>query len=491
MTDTVGSGAPLLSLQNIVKSFEGTQALRGVSLDIRAGEFVGLVGPNGAGKSTLIKILDGVYAPDSGTIRVDGVPQSVSGGHLPGVGVVHQDLALVGTLTVTENLRLGMPALHSVGPFLSPSKEHDFCSAALTAVGLSPDLANKSLERLSLGERTLVAIARTFAQGAALVVVDEATSALSPRESLWLIDTLKARKRGGAAVLMVSHKLSEILDATDRCVVLVDGRVQGDVTTAHTDLGTLTRLMSPVRDGQVQVAQQRERTSERPHTEPVLVMDGACVKEAGPFTLDVRRGEIVGVTGLVGSGLYELAMLASGRTRPTSGSVLLDDAGDVGLLPPDRGTQGNFPAETVAWNLTIGSLRRWRRRSGLLDLEGEVVDAQRRIEDLEVRPARGRARQASLSGGNQQKVLLGRVLLQTASFMVLCEPTRGVDVRARAEIYRLVNELPAQGIAVLVVSSDTEDLLALADRVGVVEQGRCSETWPVDELDATQMASLL
>jgi ribose transport system ATP-binding protein len=471
--------APLLSLENVTKSFDATQALRGVSLTIGAGEFVGLVGPNGAGKSTLIKILDGVYAPDGGTITAGRI------------GVVHQDLGLIESLTVTENLRLGQPPLCSVPPLLSASRERDFCREALRAVGLREDLAHRSVERLSLGERTLVAIARTLARGAELIVVDEATSTLPPRESGWLIDTLKARKLAGAAVLMVSHKLAEILGCADRCVVLVDGQVTADEPIERVDLATLTRLMSR---GSHQEAGP-ERVRRVPAGPPLLSLAGASTALAGPFTLDVHAGEIVGVTGLVGSGLYELALLASGRARPAIGSVRTAPGVRVGLLPPDRSAQANFPAESVAWNLTIGGLRRWRTRAGTLNHSAELGAARALAGELDVSPPNVSARMAALSGGNQQKVLIGRMLLAQSSAqagcVVLCEPTRGVDVGARADIYRLIRQLAARGIGVLIVSSDTEDLLTLADRVGVVENQSCQRTWRPDELSTEQMASLL
>jgi ribose transport system ATP-binding protein len=462
-------------MENVTKSFDATQALRGVSLTIDSGEFVGLVGPNGAGKSTLIKILDGVYAPDSGTFTAGRV------------GVVHQDLALIDSLTVTENLRLGQPPLRSVPPLLSAVRERDFCREALRAVGLGDELAHRSVERLSLGERTLVAIARTLARGAELIVVDEATSTLPPRESQWLIDTLKARKLAGAAVLMVSHKLAEILSCADRCVVLVDGQVTADEPIGRVDLATLTRLMSRSGDSAAGTA----RASAVASGSPLLSLDGASTALAGPFTLDVRPGEIVGITGLVGSGLYELALLASGRTRAVAGSVRTARGVRTGFLPPDRSTQANFPAESVGWNLTIGGLRRWRSRLGTLDHAGELAGVRALIGELDVRPRDSEARMASLSGGNQQKVLLGRMLLAQAGCVVLCEPTRGVDVQARRDIYRLIGEMAARGIGVLIVSSDTEDLLALADRVGVVENQSCVKTWRPDELSTEQMASLL
>ncbi len=418
--------------------------------------------------------------------------------------MVHQDLALVGTLTVAENLLLGQPPLRSAVPLLlSARREREFCERALRAVGLPAGLAGRALARLTLGEQTLVAIARVLARGASLIVCDEATSALSPRESQWLIATLRERRLGGAAVLMVSHKLTEVLEAADRCLVLVDGTIRADVAAGHTDLAALTELMAPVPGGTAgQPAADRPPAARAPVTAgpaatggPALALREARTERAGPFTLEVRPGEIVGITGLVGSGLYDLAMLASGQVPPVSGTVTLAPGGRAGLLPPDRAAQASFVGESVAWNLTIGALDRWRRAGllnlGLLNLAGEAREARQVIADLGVRPASPTARLAALSGGNQQKVMLGRMLLRSATCLVLCEPTRGVDIRARREIYRLIAAMAGGAIAVLIVSSDTEDLLALADRVGVVTDGACTGTWPADQLSTSQIASLV
>jgi ribose transport system ATP-binding protein len=223
----------------------------------------------------------------------------------------------------------------------------------------------------------------------------------------------------------------------------------------------------------------------------VLRLENAGTAQSGPYDLTLRAGEVVGITGLVGSGLYDIARLAAGVVRPARGSRTLPRGVRVGLLPPDRGNEANFAEQTAAWNLTIGALGHWRNRFGLINLEREYRDVCRRHRELQVRPDDPRHLQATLSGGNQQKVLLGRALLQSSACLVLCEPTRGVDVRTRAEIYRLVKDAAANGAAVLVVSSDAEDLLALSDWVGVMADGQLSELRPVAGLNDDQLAALL
>jgi ribose transport system ATP-binding protein len=486
------AGVPLLEIEHLGKAFDATQAVRDFSVSVAAGEFIGLVGPNGAGKSTLIKILDGVYVQDKGTIKVHGKPVAAGRGRLPGIGVVHQDLGVVSTMTVAENLRLGLPPLTVVGPLLSTKMEREFSVGALNSVGLAPTMASRMMGSLTIGEQTLVAVARTLARGADLLVVDEATSALSSRESEWLLDHLRGLTAAGAAVIIVSHKMSEIVRSTDRCVVMVDGLVAADVPTASVDAADLGRLMAPV----VHSEEASTNDSSMPRAirdpgEPVLQLHGACTAGSGPFDVTVHAGEVVGVTGLVGSGIYELAWLAAGVVRPTRGTRTVPCGVRVALLPPNRGVEGNFAERPAVWNLTIGALSHWRRRTGLINLHREYEDACDRYRELNVLPDDPRHLQGQLSGGNQQKILIGRALLQSTDCLVLCEPTRGVDVRTRAEIYKLVKQSAADGTAVLVVSSDAEDLLALADRVGVVVEGRLDTLTPVGALDDERMAALL
>jgi ribose transport system ATP-binding protein len=454
---------------------------------MQRGEFVGLVGPNGAGKSTLIKILDGVVSPDGGTIEVDGRVQGSGARHR--IGVVHQDLGLIESLTVAENITLGI-RLDSdrQGPFLNLRSEMEFAEASLRDVGLNPQMARRRLSELSLGEQTLVAVARVMAGGAEVLVIDEATSSLSPAEASWLIKRLRARCLAGAAVLMVSHKLSEITDDADRVVVVVDGSIAADVAVDGVTDDSLVTLMAPESETTQRTASLRSNIE---YALPVLEMSDARSRKAGPFNLSIHAGEVVGVTGLVGSGLYELALLASGRSEPASGEVGIRSGVTVGYLPPDRMHQANFPAYSVRWNLTISSLRRWQSPLRYVRLHDEAGDAEAMHKSLNVKPNKLDALMTSLSGGNQQKVLIGRLLLSQPGLLVLTEPTRGVDVATRREIYRLVLEQRERGVGVLVVSSDIGDLIELADRVGVVEGGAMQNLRNVSDLGEHELMRLV
>jgi ribose transport system ATP-binding protein len=489
--------APSLRVERLSKSFGSVRVLREVSMEIAGGEFVGLVGPNGAGKSTLIKVLAGIHRPSEGSISLAGrVVDSLE--NQPEVAFIHQDLGLVDDLSITDNLQLGRPALRLVGPFLDRGAERGAAEAALDAVGVDLDVSVPVAE-LSAGEKTLVAIARAFAQGARILVVDEATSTLTGADARRVVDTLAASARGGATVIMVSHRLSEILDATHRVVLLLDGRVAADRSTAGMGRSDLVELLAshersksgarapdaiarPVGDDQ---------RSRRPVGAPVLELVGARGGHAGPVDLEVRAGEIVGLTGTPGSGLHDIGFLAYGSMPLTGGHRFLRGNGRAALVPPHRESQGGFGALDVRSNLTISRLSRWCRYPWLIDQRRERHESTAMVDRLDVRPRSISADFEVLSGGNKQKVIFGRALLKDAALYVLCEPTRGVDVDARRAIYELIESLPDEATGVLVVSSDPEDLFAVCDRVAVVSGGAPDDFHLVSELTEEDLEALL
>lgn len=441
MAETPGEGTnsvpdiaePLLEVDAVRKSFGAQQALDSVSLVVRHGEFVGLMGPNGAGKSTLIKIIDGVYRPDSGAVRVSGRPLSRAQNL---VGVVHQDLGLIDDMTVVENLCLGAQRTsHQL--LRRRGRERELGLAQLKQVGLEHLDLHAMVRTLSPGEKTMVAVARLLASGSQLIIVDEATSTLPPRDARWLITTLRSHVQQGYSVVMVSHKLSEIIDEVDRQIVLRDGRVVFDSSDDLLSVEDAAELISPAHEQLTGRAAATPGGSKAKST-VVLRFAAAASRTCGPIDLELHEGEVVGVTGLLGSGLYDLAYMAVGTVRLTGGTIRAAAGVKVALVPPHRETEGVFAAYPVLWNLTIASLRRWRTWARLLRLNGERLSADEIATQLRVTPHRLSMRQDFLSGGNQQKVLFGRGLLQQARCFVLCEPTRGVDVGTRAEIYSLI-----------------------------------------------------
>lgn len=287
---------------------------------------------------------------------------------------------------------------------------------------------------------------------------------------------------------MVSHKLSEITDDADRVIVVVDGEIAADVSMADVTSEHLVNLMAPESERTPATRSRQARAEASP---AILEMRSATSTRGGPFDLTIHEGEVVGVTGLIGSGLYELALLASGHEKPTSGEVVLREGVTVGYLPPDRMRQANFPSNSVEWNLTISSLRQWLSPLHYVRLHAEQRDAEEMHRSLHIKPDRMEALQSSLSGGNQQKVLMGRLLLSAPGLLVLTEPTRGVDIATRREIYRLVLAERDRGVGVLVVSSDIGDLIELADRVGVVESGSMQRVRSVSELNEHDLLRLV
>lgn len=465
--------APSLAVQGLRKSFGRVPVLRGLDFEIAPGEFVGLIGPNGAGKSTLIKILDGVYQADDGEIRLGGQRVRNLSAH-PDVAFVHQDLGLVEDMTIAENLRLGESPLRLVGPILSTRREVEAADAALARVGLT--IPAKTLVRqLSPGEKTHVAIARAFDRGARLIVVDEATSTLTASDSAQLIGTLADLVSGGATVVMVSHKLSEIFDAVDRVILLRDGEIGADARAPAIDREGLAALMM----GNVSVG-DADAMPQEPGRE-LIRLEAVYGGRAGPIDLTLHAGEIVGLTGLLGSGLHDVAHLVVGSLRPTRGRVIVDDPIRRALVPEHRETQGGFWDLSSLENLTISALGRWRR-TGLLRPRSEREAGAELLKQLNVVPSEPDATFGGLSGGNKQKVIFGRLLLTQPEVCVLCEPTRGVDVGARAEIHRLIKDLAAQGAAVLVASSDVEDLFAVCSRIAVVD-GSLGEFADIQDID--------
>ncbi len=479
--------APSLSIRGVSKTFGTHQALKGVDLEIAPGEFVGLLGPNGAGKSTLVKVLDGVHQATSGKILIDGVPVASLSGH-PAVGFVHQDLGLVDDLSVVENLRLGQRALGGLGPFLNARAERKAAEAALAAVELDISVL-RPVGSLSPAEKALVAVARVFARGAKIMVVDEVTSTLPPSDARRVTETLARSTERGATIIMVTHKLSEVLDVTKRIVMLIDGSIAVDQSTKGLDHASLTDLLLK-HEGRKATDAVEEAEYAGAH-EVRLSLDGVTSGVVGPVDLELRAGEITGVGGLPGSGLHDLAFLVHGITKPETGTRTLHRGSRTSLVPPHRETQGGFDDHSVESNIAVSSLSRWKIGPGLLSTGRQRRAATETVDTLNVVPNDANYRFGALSGGNKQKVILGRALLSESDVFVLCEPTRGVDVGTRHEIYALVRRLKADGAAILVLSSDSEDLFAVCDRVSVIYEGVLSEPRQVADISLENLEALL
>jgi ribose transport system ATP-binding protein len=497
------SDAPtsLLTMTDIVKEFPGVRALDGVDLDVRAGEVHALLGQNGAGKSTLIKVLAGAHQPDAGTITWAGervrLSHPVAAMRL-GVATIYQELDLVDGLTVAENIFLGHE--HSNGGFVRPATARDAARDLLGRLGHSDIDAGREVGRLSAAGKQIVSMARALSHDARLIVMDEPSAVLDSGEVGNLFRVIRDLTSDGVAVVYISHRLEEIREIADRVTVLKDGRtVATGLDARTTTTAQLIRLMT----GRSIEYVFPDRGAEPVTAAPVLQVDS--LSRTGEFTdvgFTVRAGEIVGLAGLVGSGRSEILETVYGARRASSGTVTVDGerlrngsvqaavSAGIGLAPEERKSQGLLLDQSVGRNISVASLQRFAR-AGFVNRAHEQEAAQEQAVALDVRPS-GVARMVrTLSGGNQQKVVLARWLLRGCRVLLLDEPTRGVDVGARSEIYALVRRLASQGVAIVVVSSEVEEVLGLADRVLVVSEGRVVHEGPASDIDEHRVLDLV
>ncbi|MCW2830748.1 MAG: hypothetical protein JWP31_1440 [Aeromicrobium sp.] len=479
----VSETAQRLTIRGLVKSFSGNRVLKGIDLDFAPGQITGLMGANGAGKSTLIKILDGIYAADSGTIEMGG-SRVKSLADRPDVGFIHQDLGLIHELSVSDNLQLGGLPARRGGLFLDKQEERRRAAAAIERVGLTCSV-DTELGSLSAGEQTLVAVARVLDRGVTTLFVDESTSTLPPAHAKRVISALTAAARDGACIVMVTHKLAEILDSTDRVVVLIDGVVAEDAETHDLDRKGLVQMLL------AHDAAARDVVASPGPKQSLLEFRGVTTDHVGPVDLTINAGEVLGLTGRPGSGLHDISFLAAGYTQPSLGAIVSSGPVRASLVPPHRETQGGFLDLDVATNMSLASLNRYTRRTGLIDGNRERTSVEAMAARLVVNPPDTSTLYGVLSGGNKQKVVIGRALLREPNLVVMCEPTRGVDVGTRAEIYALIREVAESGAAVLITTSDAEDLFAVCDRIGVVDAGQVAPPRRLDELTQSQIEELV
>ncbi|MBV9928594.1 MAG: sugar ABC transporter ATP-binding protein [Acidobacteria bacterium] len=479
---------PALEMRGITKSFAGNSVLAGVSLRAAAGEVHALVGENGAGKSTLMKVLAGVHRPEGGEILIEGRPvhfTSPADALAHGVAMIYQELSLAPHLTVAENIFLGREPLRFRPLGVVAKRElNERAGRLLEDYGFRID-PRAVVGRLSAAARQLVEIARATAEARRVVVMDEPTSSLTAHEAEDLFRLIRDLKGRGLAVVYISHRLEELGEVADRLTVLRDGREVYEGAWGELSQGEIIRHMAgrELKDIFPPRAAQRGAA--------LLRVEGLTRK--GKFedvTFEARAGEVVGLAGLAGAGRTELVEAVFGAQPFDGGAVYLNGAKfnapdparavgrGLGLLTEDRKRTGLCPDQTLARNLTLANVgalvKRW-----VLSRGREREAAREYVERLRVRPPDPERVAGRLSGGNQQKVLLGRWLFAGSRVFLLDEPTRGVDVAARAEIYRAVNRLAEGGVAVVMVSSDLPELLGMADRILVMRRGRL-----VAELDA-------
>ncbi|AYY15431.1 sugar ABC transporter ATP-binding protein [Actinobacteria bacterium YIM 96077] len=488
-------------MRGIVKSFPGVRALDGIDLDVSAGEVHCLLGQNGAGKSTLIKVLSGAHQPDAGTVEWRGenarIADPMAAMRL-GIATIYQELDLVDGLTVAENIFLGQEM--ATAGFTRRWRTDRAARALLGQLGHPEISPNTEVGRLSAAGKQIVSMARALSHDVKLIVMDEPSAVLDKEEVARLFGVIRDLTADGVAVIYISHRLEEIREVGDRVTVLKDGRtVATGLPAGETPTSEVIRLMTG-RTFEYVFPDRVERDDE---AEPVLRVSG--LSREGEFqdvSFDVAPGEIVGLAGLVGSSRSEIIETIYGARKSTSGTVTVHGrrlrpgsvrsavSAGVGLCPEERKSQALLMAESVANNVTLATLPRFAHAS-FIDRAAERSAATEQVNRLDIRPQDPSREARTLSGGNQQKVVLGRWLLTGCDVLLLDEPTRGVDVGARSELYDLIRELAAQGVAIVMVSSEIPEVLGLADRVLVIREGRVVHTGPAGEIDEHQVLDLV
>ena len=473
---------PFVSVRSVSKSYGGAQALHSASLSVFSGEVHGLVGANGAGKSTLIRILAGLTQPDDGDILVEGKRVVVDSPHVAnklGMSFIHQELAFVPGMTVIENIMLGMPKKTRFGVVDWGAIAKDVGPIA-ARVGVAAPL-DANAKGLSTAENWLINIARALVLKARLIVMDEPTAALSAAEAERLFSIIHDLRRSGVAVLYVSHRLDEILELCQRVTVFRDGRSVAEL--AAPDL-TRPAMVEAIVGGAVETPVIRANA--RSVSERVLsVRDLARAPKVKGVSFDLRKGEVLGLGGLVGAGRTELARLLFGVDRPQTGSMTLEGKpyaprspadgvkSGVGFVPEERRVEGLILSKSLAFNVGLANLQSIIFHQALPFISGSrrKALAERAIRSLAIKTPSAETAVGRLSGGNQQKVVIARWLASKPKVLILDEPTRGVDVGARAEIHRLIRNLASEGMAVLVISSEPEELPDMCDRALVMAEG--------------------
>ncbi len=477
MTESTAA-SPVLSLQHATKAFGAVHALEDVSIELHGGQVHGLVGENGAGKSTLVKILAGVHAPDAGTLVVNGRQLALNGpadAREAGIAIIYQEPILFPDLTVAENIFIGRQPLRT-GRLIDSRAMNRRVVSICERLGVRLD-PGRIARGLSIAEQQIVEIAKALSFDAKVIVMDEPTAALSAVEVALLFRVVDSLREAGAAVLFISHRLEEIFRLCDRVTVLRDGRWVLSREVAKLTSDDLVRAMV----GRELV--ERE-TEEQTLGETVLKVER--LTREGVFvdvSFEVRAGEIVALAGLVGAGRTEVACSVFGIDRYDAGTVTVDGrrlrrasptaamSAGIGFVPEDRRQQGLVMEMSIARNIALASLRRLRRL-GFIRNASERKFARDWALRLQLRYGSLSNPVMSLSGGNQQKVVLAKWLGRNPSLLIVDEPTRGIDVGTKAEVHRLLDELAGQGVAVLMISSELPEVLRVADRILVMREGR-------------------
>ena len=467
----------LLRMEKIVKTFPGVKALNNAAITVHAGEVMGFMGENGAGKSTLMNILGGVFPADSGEIYIDGEKvsiHSVKESQNLGVAFIHQELALEPYLTIAENIFLGREKKGRLG-LVSKDKMAEAAKPFLERVGLNVD-PNEFVGKLSIGQQQMVEIAKSFSLNAKILILDEPTSSLSEKEVDVLFKTIKDLKQQGLGIIFITHKMAEVFQLCDAVTIMRDGEFMGELQASECSESKLISLMVG-RD----LGNYYTRTFNKPG-KIILEAKHICAgNRVTDCSFSVRSGEILGFYGLVGAGRSELMKAVMGLDPMKSGEVYLNgelvkhpnplfrQKKGVALVPESRKTEGLLLKQSITFNISLPVLDRFMKHLRVdLKKEAEIVDEG--INSLQIKAPSPNVNCLTLSGGNQQKVLLAKWLATNPKVLILDEPTRGIDVGAKAEIYTIINNLAKEGLAIILISSEMPEVMNMSDRVIVMSE---------------------
>ncbi|KLT18116.1 ABC transporter [Neobacillus vireti] len=481
-------------MTQISKTFPGVKALDDVRFEVKKGEVHALIGENGAGKSTLIKILAGMYEPDQGaTFLFEGKDAQINkpiDATLKGISIIYQDLSLFSNLSVAENIYIGRDSGKKPWKKVNWNEMENVAKKALQELEFEIDVQTP-VEKLSIAQQQLIEIARALAFDSKLIVMDEPTSSLSAGEVEKLYRVINKLKQRGISIIFVSHKLKELFAVSDRFTVLRDGKYVGTYDAKELDEDQLITLMVGRK------VLYEKNTEKGLAGQTLLELKG--LTKAGNFkdiSFELKAGEIVGITGLVGSGRTELAQAIFGVNKPDSGEMTLNGESiqikssehavkkGIAYIPESRKTQGLILRQSLTNNISLPILKELRNGFGLIKRKKEVDLAKHYIDTLDVRPAHPHRAAGDLSGGNQQKVVIGKWLSTKPQILIIDEPTNGIDIGAKTEIHKLLRKLAAEGLGIIVISSELPEVLAVSDRILVMRHGKIAGE--LDIAEATQ-----
>jgi ribose transport system ATP-binding protein len=498
MSQPASQNIPLLEVQGVGKSFPGVRALRGVNLTLQTAQVLSLIGENGAGKSTLMKILAGVQPSDEGEILLNGKSVKIESTRAAldmGISLIHQELNLATNLSVGANVFLGREPRK--GLFVDQNKIREESRKFLNMVGLDVD-PDTLVEDLTIGKQQMVEIAKALSVNSRVLIMDEPTSSLSQSETENLFAVIKDLRRKGVSIIYISHRLGEVKELSDHVTVLRDGENAGELTFEEINHDAMVRLMVG-----------RDITNYYEHKDRKIGDTVLEVKKLRtpvhpehPLNFSIKAGEIVGIAGLVGAGRTEMLETLFGVTPAVGGQILINGKvteitspiiairNKLALAPEDRKSQGVVLDMSVRENMSLAALHRDQKPGGFLDFAKEKAISDEMVQAMRVKTPSDEQFVRYLSGGNQQKVVLGKWLTMKPDLLLLDEPTRGIDVGAKKEIYTLMEELAETGVAILFVSSEMEEILGMADRALVMHEGRITGELSREEMGEESIMQL-